>query len=199
IWVESEVGRGSTFYFTAAFIKAPDDLPATPSHHPPFVERSNQPLYEPYKALHDNDIRQSEESRSESAALHILLAEDNVINQKVAVRLLEKHGFRVTVVANGMEALDALSRETCDLVLMDIQMPLMDGLEAVQHLRQREQTSGGHIPVIAMTAHAMQGDRERCLEAGMDGYVSKPFKVDILLAEIATFFPEIRRVRAGVS
>ncbi|MCL4829460.1 MAG: response regulator [Caldilinea sp.] len=198
IWVESEVGRGSTFYFTAAFIKAPDDLPATLMTHPPSVETGKEPLPEPSNAFSDNNIRHSEESSSESAALHILLAEDNVVNQKVAVRLLEKHGFRVTVVTNGVEALDALSRETYDLVLMDIQMPLMDGLEAVQRLRQREQTGGGHIPVIAMTAHAMQGDRERCLEAGMDGYVSKPFKVDILLAEIDAFFPEIRRGRAGM-
>ena len=119
----------------------------------------------------------------------ILLAEDNAVNQKVAVRLLEKHGYCVSVVANGEEALAALELEPYDLVLMDIQMPVMDGLVAVQMLRECERTTGRHLPVIAMTAHAMQGDRERCLNAGMDGYVSKPFKVDELMSAIAEFLP----------
>jgi signal transduction histidine kinase/CheY-like chemotaxis protein len=106
----------------------------------------------------------------------VLLAEDSVVNQKLTVRLLEKWGHTVEVVASGREALDALDRQTFDLVLMDVQMPEMDGFEATAVIRERERTAGGHLPVIAMTAHAMKGDREHCLEAGMDGYVSKPIR-----------------------
>jgi two-component system sensor histidine kinase/response regulator len=106
--------------------------------------------------------------------LRILLAEDNVVNQRVAMRLLERRGHHVLVVANGKEALQALEREFFDLVLMDVQMPQMDGLEATAAIRAKERTSGGHIPIVAMTAHAMKGDAERCYAAGMDAYLSKP-------------------------
>ncbi len=106
--------------------------------------------------------------------LRILLAEDNVVNQRVAMRLLERRGHHVIVVANGKEALQALEREFFDLVLMDVQMPQMDGLEATAAIRAKERTSGGHIPIVAMTAHAMKGDAERCYAAGMDAYLSKP-------------------------
>ncbi|MCS6861715.1 MAG: response regulator, partial [Abditibacteriales bacterium] len=106
--------------------------------------------------------------------LRILLAEDNAVNQKLATRLLEKQGHSVVVVSNGQEALAAFEREKFDLILMDVQMPEMNGLEATALIRQRERLTGGHIPIVAMTAHAVQGDREVCLEAGMDGYVSKP-------------------------
>jgi signal transduction histidine kinase/DNA-binding response OmpR family regulator/HPt (histidine-containing phosphotransfer) domain-containing protein len=106
--------------------------------------------------------------------LNILLAEDNAVNQQLAVQLLEKHGHSVTVAENGQEALDALQNADFDLVLMDVQMPVMGGLEAATEIRRRERATGEHIPVVAMTAHAMDGDREKCLEAGMDGYVSKP-------------------------
>jgi CheY-like chemotaxis protein len=98
----------------------------------------------------------------------VLLAEDNLVNQRLAVRLLEKFGHHVTVAGNGRKALDLWEREPFDLVLMDVQMPEMDGLTATTMLRQREQQTGTHLPVIAMTAHAMQGDRERCLAAGME-------------------------------
>jgi CheY-like chemotaxis protein len=115
--------------------------------------------------------------------LRLLLAEDNVVNQKLAVRLLEKRGHTVRVVGNGLEALKALFGEgtspepgSFDVVLMDVMMPEMDGLETTTVIRNREKGSGRHIPVIAMTAHAMKGDRERCLEAGMDGYISKPLQ-----------------------
>jgi signal transduction histidine kinase/DNA-binding response OmpR family regulator len=108
--------------------------------------------------------------------LNILLAEDNLVNQKLATRLLEKRNHRVTVVANGKEALAALEKHPCDLVLMDVQMAEMDGLEATAILREREKSSGRHQPVVAMTALAMNGDKERCIAAGMDGYLSKPIR-----------------------
>jgi PAS domain S-box-containing protein len=117
------------------------------------------------------------ERRGEAAvALNILLAEDNDVNQKLATRLLEKRGHKVTVAANGLQALNALGQAHFDLVLMDVQMPEMDGIEATAALRAREKGTGRHMPVIAMTALVMQGDRERCLEAGMDGYLTKPIR-----------------------
>jgi len=113
--------------------------------------------------------------------LHVLLAEDNAVNQKLAARVLEKHGHRVTVTSNGREALAAIDRETFDGVLMDVQMPEIDGFEATNAIRVREQGTGRHLSIIAMTAHAMQGDQERCLAAGMDGYISKPIKAQELI------------------
>ncbi len=117
--------------------------------------------------------------------LRILLVEDNPINQKVAQRLLEKAGHHVTVANNGREALDYIGREKFALVLMDVQMPEMDGLETTVAIRENERTSGEHVPIVALTAHAMHGDRERCLEAGMDGYVTKPVVQQILFQTMA--------------
>lgn len=108
--------------------------------------------------------------------LEVLLTEDNAINQKVATRLLEKRGHLVTVARNGKEALEILEKRDFDVVLMDVQMPEMDGFEATGIIRAKERQSGKHIPIVAMTAHAMKGDRERCLEVGMDAYVSKPLQ-----------------------
>jgi CheY-like chemotaxis protein len=128
--------------------------------------------------------------------LHVLLAEDNPVNQKLAVRLLEKQGHRVTVAATGGEALTALEREAFDLVLMDVQMPELDGLEATARIRAREQGTGRRVPIIAMTAHAMKGDRERCLEAGMDAYVSKPIQPLDLVAAMRRVVPSVERTEA---
>ena len=120
------------------------------------------------------------------AALRVLLAEDNVINQKFAVRLLEKNGHEVMVAQTGKEVLEKLDQCSFDLVLMDVQMPEMDGLTATAAIRHQEQKTGNHIPIIAMTAHAMKGDRERCLAAGMDGYLSKPINSRELFQTIHT-------------
>ena len=116
----------------------------------------------------------------------ILLAEDNAVNQLVAARLLQKAGYEVSIVVTGQEALDAIARERFELVLMDVQMPIMGGFEAAAAIRQREAVQGGHIPIVAMTAHAMKGDRERCLEAGMDEYLAKPVDGKRLLEVVAS-------------
>ncbi|MHB8903186.1 MAG: response regulator, partial [Thermoguttaceae bacterium] len=116
--------------------------------------------------------------------LKILLAEDNPVNQKFAVRVLEKRGHSVEVAATGKQAIEAWGRGQCDVVLMDVQMPEMDGFEATAWIRRQEPTVGRRTPIIAMTAHAMKGDRERCLDAGMDGYVTKPIQAATMFAEI---------------
>jgi CheY-like chemotaxis protein len=120
--------------------------------------------------------------------LSILLAEDSLVNQKLAVGLLERWGHTVRVCNNGQEALAALEVGNYDLVLMDVQMPELDGLEATRMIRSREQQTGHKVPIIAMTAHAMRGDREACLEAGMDGYVSKPERMRELYDALESLF-----------
>jgi len=127
--------------------------------------------------------------REEKRMLHVLLAEDNTVNQRLAARLLEKHGHHVTVTANGREALTALDQGNFDVVLMDVQMPEMDGFEATAAIRVRQQGTGRHLPIIAMTAHAMRGDQERCLAAGMDGYIAKPIQVKELVEAIEIAAP----------
>ena len=117
-------------------------------------------------------------------ALRILVAEDNPVNQQLALHLLERRGHSATVAENGREALSAIEKHKFDLVLMDVQMPEMGGLEATRAIREREKSTGRHLPVVAMTAHAMQGDRERCLEAGMDGYLAKPLDPKVFLETV---------------
>jgi CheY-like chemotaxis protein len=126
--------------------------------------------------------------RQQKAQLNILLAEDNAVNQRLAVRLLEKRGHIVVVADTGKMALECLDRQSFDLVLMDVQMPEMDGLQATLEIRKSEKISGKHIPIIAMTAHAMVGDKARCLEAGMDDYLSKPIQSNDLFATIERMF-----------
>ena len=141
---------------------------------------------------------------SPAKPLRILLAEDNAVNQQVASRILEKRGHSVVVVGNGREAIDALAASEgapFEVVLMDVQMPEMDGLEATAAIRAREKPSGAHVPIIAMTAHAMEGDRERCRQAGMDGYVPKPVEAERLVAAVEAvagrFDPAVAAARLG--
>jgi len=108
--------------------------------------------------------------------LRVLVVEDNPVNQRLTSRLLEKRGHRVTVTANGREAVESVEKQTFDLILMDVQMPEMDGFEATAVIREREKRNSAHTPIIALTAHAMKGDQERCLAAGMDGYLTKPIR-----------------------
>jgi signal transduction histidine kinase/CheY-like chemotaxis protein len=122
-----------------------------------------------------------------STSLRVLVAEDNAVNQRLVVRLLEKRGHRIEVAGNGREALAALKKASFDLVLMDVQMPEMDGLEATAAIRQREKSEGTHQPVIALTAHAMKGDREKCMVAGMDGYLTKPIRPEELDAILKSY------------
>jgi signal transduction histidine kinase/CheY-like chemotaxis protein len=160
LWAESTPGRGATFHFTARLGRGPA---ASTSAQAPTAE-SAEPI--------------------RSARRRVLVAEDNVVNQRVTARILENLGHTVHVVGDGLEALAALERERFDVVLMDVQMPGMDGLAAVAELRRREQGKGQHTPVIALTAHAMKGDRETCLAAGMDGYLPKPFHAHEMRAAI---------------
>ena len=157
IQVTSELGAGSTFSFTANF-----GLAAVAAGAKPVDPRS---------------LKNMLEAAGDSAApgsLRILLAEDNPVNQRLAMRLLEKRGHRVELASSGREAIDWLEKKRFDLILMDLQMPDMDGLEATALIREREKRDGGRTPIVALTAHTMKGDRERCLEAGMDNYINKP-------------------------
>ncbi|WP_136810384.1 ATP-binding protein [Desulfosediminicola flagellatus] len=165
IWVESTPESGTTFHFTARFELAPFTaaLPMAPIHVGTY-----------YPQL--------------SNSLRILLAEDEYINRTLATTVLERASCQVTTVENGLEVLDILSdnHDKFDLILMDIQMPKLDGFATTRTIREREKNSGKRIPIIAMTAYAVKGDRERCFEAGVDGYISKPINSDMLHSEIET-------------
>jgi PAS domain S-box-containing protein len=158
--VESELGVGSTFHFTVAFGAA-----APPS-----------------------EVAAAGDAAAPTV-LRILLVEDNPVNRKVAVGLLQKRGHRVHTAENGVEALRALETGPFDVVLMDIQMPEMDGLQTAAAIREMERASGAHLPIIAMTAHAMKGDREICLAAGMDAYITKPIMPKDLFAALQEVVP----------
>jgi CheY-like chemotaxis protein len=163
IWVESEPGKGSAFHFTVRFLTGRVSAEMQPS-----------PVDPPPRAL----------STPNHSGLRILLAEDNPVNQVLAIRLLEKRGHKVVLAENGKAAIEALEKQSFDLVLMDVQMPEVDGHQATKVIREREATTGIHIPIIAVTAHAMVGDKEECLRAGMDSYISKPLDANKLFAVI---------------
>lgn len=133
-----------------------------------------------------------DKGRKAMRPMRLLLAEDNAVNAKLALTILRKWGHEVVLATNGREALDLLEGagfQGFDAILMDVQMPEMDGMEATAAIRARERTLGTHIPIIGVTAHAMKGDRERCLEGGMDGYVTKPIRPDTLFSELARLGP----------
>jgi len=161
IWVESAAGEGSKFHFTARFERAEG--------------KPQEGAAESAAAVELAPSRRS---------LRLLLTEDNEFNQKVATGLLEREGHTVTVAGDGKQALDLLQEEHFDAVLMDVQMPVMDGLEATTAIRERETETGNHVPIIGLTAYAMKGDRERCLAAGMDEYVAKPIRKEELFGTL---------------
>jgi signal transduction histidine kinase/ActR/RegA family two-component response regulator len=161
-WVESREGQGSQFHFTGQFALSVEEAEIVPS---------------------GSDLSPT---ASLIRPLQILVAEDNVVNQRVAIRMLEKLGHTVTLVSNGREALDSCGRTHFDVVLMDVQMPEMDGFEATSRIRESERNTGFHLPIVAMTAHAMVGDRDRCLAAGMDDYISKPIHAEALAGILTT-------------
>ena len=163
MWVESKPGLGSCFHFTIKVSAGPAELDTV---------------------LDTAALAAAVSTRGVLPKLKILLAEDNPVNQKVAVRMLEAEGHTVTVAANGKAVLDIWQRQFFDLILMDVQMPEMDGLEATAAIRRLERQTRRRIPIIALTAHAMTGDRERCLAAGMDGYASKPIRTEEIRNEI---------------
>jgi len=160
LWLESEPGVGSTFHFTVALDRAAAPAPSEVRPAGAFA---------------------AEGSRQE---VRVLLVEDNIVNQRVASGLLVRRGHQVRIAADGEAALAMLAIEAFDVILMDVQMPVMGGLEATIAIRERERIHGGHIRVIAMTAHAMAADRERCIEAGMDAYLSKPVDPELLFAAV---------------
>jgi signal transduction histidine kinase/CheY-like chemotaxis protein/streptogramin lyase len=174
IWVESAVGQGSRFHFTAHFGVAAGPDPAKDQ-----LSLRNMAAAMPGPAV----------------SLRILLAEDNVINQRLASRMLEKRGHKVTVASTGNDALARLKYESFDIILMDVQMPDVDGLETTAIIRAREKTSGQRTPIVALTAHTMKGDRERCLAAGMDAYITKPVVEAELLHVVETTAGRVQTVQ----
>jgi signal transduction histidine kinase/DNA-binding NarL/FixJ family response regulator len=183
LWVDSAVGAGSTFHFTVALDVADTPEAVQPTNIAAVTKRSVGTEASAAAPLHPSKAGALAMSVSSPHA-RILLVEDNVVNQQVASGLLTRRGHHVTLAQDGQEALARLDHDDFDLVLMDLQMPGMGGIEATAAIRQREQATGSHVRVVAMTAHAMVGDRERCLAAGMDGYLSKPIDPPMLFAVV---------------
>lgn len=171
VWVESSLGRGSSFYFTVNFGICQN-----------VADRNSMDYLGKQRKTADKKIE----------SLHILLVEDEFINQKVALKMLKNQGHVITLAENGIQAVELFAaKQQFDIIFMDIQMPDMDGIQATAAIRQMEEESGGngHIPIVAMTAYAMKGDRERLLSAGMDEYISKPLNLDLLFSILARVLP----------
>jgi CheY-like chemotaxis protein len=173
IWVDSHVGQGSSFHFTVRLGR---------------LQRPAQQAKPPERVL-----------SKATQPLRILLAEDNEVNRQVAVEFLSMRGHTVEVAHDGAEALEAFYREQFDVILMDIQMPNMDGIQATAAIRQREEISGQHIPIVAMTGYAMTGDRQRCLDSGMDAYICKPIRSQELFDILERFSPANRNARTDLA
>jgi CheY-like chemotaxis protein len=169
IWVESELGQGSRFYFIAVF-----EVP----------ELTHQSAHQPTPTATNVAADTVAKPTARESALRILMAEDNLVNQRLAMRLLQKQGHNVTVANNGREAIRVLEQSNWefDCILMDIQMPEMDGLEATKAIRKIESSGNAHLPIIALTAHALERDKELCLSAGMDRHLTKPIQMEVLLS-----------------
>ena len=161
IWLESEEGKGSIFYFTVK-LKIAATIP-----------------------LEEKVFEKPQSLAPSAKPLRILLAEDNLVNQKLVTRMLEKQGWKVASVENGQEVLDAIVKESFDIILMDVHMPLLDGMEVTKRIRKMEMNTTRHIPIIALTARAMKEDHVKCTQAGMDGYIPKPIDRQKLFQEIS--------------
>lgn len=141
----------------------------------------------------EDSLITSQRLQETTSRFNVLLAEDNLVNQKLTARMLERRGHTVTIVPTGRDALEALEKQKFDLILMDLEMPEMNGIEATRAIRERERFTGGHIPIIAITAHAMKGHMERCLQSGMDGYISKPMRAEELYAKMEKIVARVPR------
>ena len=185
IWVESELGEGSTFHFTARL--GLDGRRASEGvGESPFGDEAPAGARTSWQAGMATEAR---ETCDDPGPLRILLAEDDPVNQKLTSILLTRHGHTVAIAENGEEALARIAEETFDVALMDVQMPRLGGIEAARAIRENEKDGEGRLPIIALTAHAMDGDRDKCLAAGMDEYLSKPVEIDALFEAIRRVVP----------
>ncbi|HYJ06351.1 MAG TPA: ATP-binding protein [Chthoniobacterales bacterium] len=197
IWVESTPGEGSVFHFTAPFSISKSTIPCREA-------RAVVPVMAPKAETFATPPAGSEAVCAETPGarpLRILIAEDNPVNQAVAMGMLREQGYTITLAVNGREAVRLCKRERPDLILMDVQIPELDGIGSTREIRAAEKASGQHTPIIAMTAYAMSGDSERCLVAGMDAYLSKPLTKERLLTTIASVLgkSDPRSARAALS
>ena len=176
--VTSELGRGSTFSFTARLELQPETAALPPAPRSAF---------DPLQGQAGFVVDEQAPLQAPPPSLRILLAEDTPANQKLVLHILRKRGHVVAIAGNGAEAVEMARRQSYDVVLMDVQMPIMDGFQATEAIRLLERDHQARVPIVAMTAHAMKGDRQRCLAAGMDGYIAKPINSGELIRLVESF------------